>query len=99
MTPIFLRTLLVLISLQLISLNGFFISNAWSIEGLPSQKARFQGMGSTLKEQKKQTFFLLMNPRSILKSKYRKKSRERILNFIRLSLISEMSVIQVNYYF
>lgn len=51
------RTLLLLISIQLIGLEGFFISNAWSVEGLPSQKSRFQGMGSTLKEQKKQILF------------------------------------------
>ncbi|NOQ77838.1 MAG: hypothetical protein GQ546_00395 [Gammaproteobacteria bacterium] len=57
MTTTFFRTLLFLICIQLISLDGFFISNAWSTEGLPSQKARFQGMGSTLKEQKTQTFF------------------------------------------
>lgn len=57
MATTFFRTLLFLICIQLISIDGFFISNAWSTEGLPSQKARFQGMGSTLKEQKTQTFF------------------------------------------
>lgn len=51
------RTLFFLIFVQLIGLDEFLISNAWSEERLPSQKARFQGMGSTLKKQKTQTFF------------------------------------------
>ncbi|MCU7939946.1 MAG: flagellar basal body-associated FliL family protein [gamma proteobacterium symbiont of Bathyaustriella thionipta] len=52
-----LRVLMFVVSIQLIGLDSFFISDAWSKDGLPSQKARFQGMGSTLKEQKKQTLF------------------------------------------
>ena len=51
------RTLFFLVFIQLIGLDGFFISNAWSAEALPSQKARFQGMGSTLKKQKNQEIF------------------------------------------
>jgi len=57
------RILFFLISIQLIGLDQFFISNAWSKEGLPSQKERFQGMGSTFKKQQTQTFFSFDKPK------------------------------------
>jgi|GEM_PF-5501305 len=51
------QLLLLFAFFQLTSLPDMLISEVWASEGLPSQKARFQGMGATLKEQKKQTFF------------------------------------------
>jgi len=46
------RTFLLSCSAFFLVFPVVFISNAWSTEGLPSQKARFQGMGSTLKANK-----------------------------------------------
>lgn len=47
-----MRAIIFFITSFLISLVIFFNTAAWATEGLPSQKARFEGMGSTFKKQK-----------------------------------------------
>lgn len=55
LTTIFVRSIVFLFICYLITPAGFVIATAWSEDSLPSQKARFEGMGSTFKEKKRQS--------------------------------------------
>lgn len=76
--------ILFFLSIQVIFFNVIFIAAAQAVEGLPSQNARFQGMGSTLKEQKKRTLFSSTDAETIKAEKKPEAQEEKPGSYFKL---------------